>query len=53
MVEALPLLVVFPETMQKNLALIDHSDIPEAVPILVERALRDRQTTESLNKNDR
>jgi 3-carboxy-cis,cis-muconate cycloisomerase len=53
MSEALPLLVVFPETMQMNLALIDHSDIPEAVPMLIERALRDHQTTESLTKNDR
>jgi 3-carboxy-cis,cis-muconate cycloisomerase len=53
MAEALAGLVIFPETMAKNLALIDHSDIPDAVPKLIERALHDHDTIESFTKNDR
>jgi 3-carboxy-cis,cis-muconate cycloisomerase len=45
MAEALPQLEVFPDTMAKNLALITHSDIPEGVAMLIERALRDHKTS--------
>ncbi len=47
MAEALPMLEVFPERMASNLAILPHSDIPEAVAMLVERALADHEIIEN------
>jgi 3-carboxy-cis,cis-muconate cycloisomerase len=44
MAEALAGLQIFPARMSSNLALIEHSDIPEAVAMLIERALRDHKS---------
>jgi 3-carboxy-cis,cis-muconate cycloisomerase len=44
MAEALSGLQIFPARMSSNLALVEHSDIPEAVALLIERALRDHRS---------
>jgi len=46
MAEALPGLQIFPERMKANLAIVSHSDIPPAVPLLTARALADHKQTE-------
>jgi len=46
MAEALPGLQIFPERMKANLAIVSHSDIPVAVPLLIARALADHKQTE-------
>jgi 3-carboxy-cis,cis-muconate cycloisomerase len=47
MAEALPGAKIFPERMQANLAILPHSDIPSAVPLLIARALADHKETET------
>jgi 3-carboxy-cis,cis-muconate cycloisomerase len=53
MAEALTGLEVFPERMAKNLAILPHSAIPEAVGMLVERALADHESARKELGNDR
>jgi 3-carboxy-cis,cis-muconate cycloisomerase len=43
--ESLAGLEVFPERMASNLAILPHSDIPAAVPVLIARALQDHEQT--------
>jgi 3-carboxy-cis,cis-muconate cycloisomerase len=47
MAEALPGAKIFPDRMKANLAILPHSDIPSAVPLLIARALADHQETEN------
>jgi 3-carboxy-cis,cis-muconate cycloisomerase len=47
MAEALPGLEIFPDRMKANLAIVSHSDIPAAVPLLIARALADHKETET------
>jgi len=47
MAEALSGLEIFPERMAANLAILPHSDIPSAVPMLIARALADHKETET------
>jgi 3-carboxy-cis,cis-muconate cycloisomerase len=47
MAEALPMLEVFPERMARNLAILSHSDIPEAVAMLVGHALADHESSKN------
>jgi 3-carboxy-cis,cis-muconate cycloisomerase len=47
MAEALAGLEIFPERMNANLAILPHSDIPSAVPMLIARALADHKETET------
>jgi len=46
MAEALAGLEIFSERMKANLAILPHSDIPAAVPLLIARALADHEETE-------
>jgi 3-carboxy-cis,cis-muconate cycloisomerase len=47
MAEALSGLEIFPARMASNLAILPHSDIPPAVPLLIGRALADHKETET------
>jgi hypothetical protein len=49
MAEALSGLEIFPARMASNLAILPHSDIPSAVPVLIARALADHKTMETIS----
>jgi 3-carboxy-cis,cis-muconate cycloisomerase len=49
MAEALPGAKIFPARMASNLAILPHSDIPEAAPLLIARALADHKTMETIS----
>jgi len=49
MAEALSGLEIFPARMASNLAILAHSDIPSAVPVLIARALADHKTMETIS----
>jgi 3-carboxy-cis,cis-muconate cycloisomerase len=49
MAEALPGVRIFPDRMASNLAILPHSDISSAVPLLIARALADHKTMETIS----
>jgi len=49
MAEALSGLEISPERMATNLAILPHSAIPSAVPVLIARALADHKTMETIS----